>query len=118
MNTVRFPVFRFTPTEILESRIAPATLTWVGDVDDNWGTNIAGNTNWSGNQIPQDGDSLIFAVTGSNHTNSNNIAGLALVSITFSGSDYDIDGIAITLSGGISDTSSAGENVLDLAIAL
>ena len=33
------------PVERLEDRTLPALVVWTGDVDANWGTNAAGNTN-------------------------------------------------------------------------
>jgi hypothetical protein len=65
----------------LEDRTVPSTLIWTGDVDANWGTNNAGNTNWNTNALPADGDTLIFPAIASNFTNTNNIGGLDLVTI-------------------------------------
>lgn len=36
------------------------TLTWVGDAGTGWFDNVSGNTNWSGNLLPQTGDDLVF----------------------------------------------------------
>jgi hypothetical protein len=36
----------------LEDRTVPSTLIWTGDVDANWGSNNAGNTNWNTNALP------------------------------------------------------------------
>src|SRR5687768_7661172 len=68
--------------ELLEPRTLFATLTWVGDVDANWGTRVNGNSNWSGNALPQNGDSLVFNATAQQFaSNTNDIAGLSLNSI-------------------------------------
>lgn len=104
--------------EPLETRVAPANLVWTGDVDGNWGTNNAGNTNWSGDVLPQDGDALLFPLIASNFTNTNNISGLDLLSITIGGVAYAIGGNAITISGGVSDGSTSGVNALNMNITL
>jgi len=89
--------------ERLEDRSVPATLTWVGDVDGNWGTNNAGNTNWSGNVLPAAGDSLVFNNTNVGFsTTTNNIAGLALASIQITdvasnGKSYTLNGVQVDL---------------------
>src|SRR5687768_7247856 len=68
--------------ELLEPRTLFATLTWVGDVDANWGTRVNGNSNWSGNALPQNGDILVFNATAQRFaSNTNDIAGLSLNSI-------------------------------------
>src|SRR5262245_9451492 len=77
--------------EQLEDRLAPATLTWVGDVagNSNWNANVAGNTNWSGNATPTNLDTLIFDGTATgNFTNNND---------TTAGNTYTLQ-----LSGGTS----------------
>src|SRR5439155_18818092 len=55
----RIPTTRLR-LEPLEDRLAPALLVWTGDQSNLWGTNNAGNTNWSGDVLPQDGDDLQF----------------------------------------------------------
>src|SRR5436853_150688 len=100
----------------LDNRIAPANLVWTGDVDANWGTNVAGNTNWDTDTLPANGDDLIFPTTGTNHANINNLSSLVLNSISFNGTDYSVSGNSITLSS-LSDDSTAGANALNLPIA-
>ena len=51
------PPLRLQP---LEDRTVPALRVWAGDVNANWGTNSGGNTNWSGDVLPVNGDDLIF----------------------------------------------------------
>ena len=55
----------FSPTSL-----SAAPLTWTGDVDSNWSTDNAGDTNWSTNTVPADGDTAIFsdAALGVNST--------------------------------------------------
>src|SRR5262245_30708853 len=61
--------------EHLEDRLAPATLTWVGDVDANWNTNNAGDTNWSGDVLPASGDTLRFTGAAAGTLNNDTTAG-------------------------------------------
>ena len=55
----------FSPTSL-----SAAPLTWTGDVDSNWSTDNAGDTNWSTNTVPANGDTAIFgdAALGVNST--------------------------------------------------
>lgn len=97
-----------------------ATLVWTGDVDANWGTSNAGNTNWASDLLPRDGDTLLFPLVAANRTNTNNIAGLDLNAINFGGVDYVVGGNAVSLNGatGLSDGSTAGANQLNLNVAV
>jgi hypothetical protein len=102
----------------LEDRTAPATVTWVGDVDANWGTNIGLNTNWSGDVLPHNGDSLVFPANGLHKTNTNNMSGLTLADITISGNPYVIGGNAVTLTDNLTDSSPSTGAVISLPINL
>ncbi len=63
--------------ETLETRIAPANITWTGAFDSHW----AIGANWSGGIAPLTGDTLFFDDTG---------VGSALINDTVSGSTYSI----------------------------
>lgn len=106
--------------EMLEDRLAPATVVWTGDQDNLWGTNNAGNTNWAGDVLPVDGDDLLFPAVAANFTNSNNIVGLDLLQIEFGGTLSVVSGNPVTLTGpvGLLDSSAAGSNTLNLNVAL
>lgn len=92
--------------ELLEARLAPAILTWVGDVDGNWDTKLITNTNWSTDALPKSGDTLIFGSTGNNHTNVNDTKPGNTYTLQFTGGTYSISGNAIKVSGaGITDSS-------------
>jgi autotransporter-associated beta strand protein len=78
---VKKPRFRLSVEE-LETRLAPATFTWTGNgVDRNWST----ATNWGGNNLsaatpgPID---LVFNSNAAAFLSNDNIAGLAVNSIT------------------------------------
>src|SRR4026207_1262151 len=103
---------------LLEDRTAPATLTWTGDDNANWSTNVAGNTNWNTNLLPASGDDLIFPASGANHVNTNDLTGLSPNSIIFSGTDYVIGGNSVTILTGLTDGSTFGNNALNLPITV
>src|SRR5207253_1535579 len=93
-SRVSRPKRRFFPAlEVLESRLAPATLTWVGDMDANWNTIVqlpfgVQFTNWSGDVLPQAGDSLVFDSSAVGSRTTNNNMDLSLLAITFNDSGY------------------------------
>src|SRR5437588_6874687 len=101
----------------LEDRTVPATLVWAGDVDANWGTSLLGNTNWNTNTLPMNGDDLVFPMVAANRTNTNNINGLSLSSISFGGSGYVVGGNAISLAS-LSDSSTVGVSALNLPLTV
>jgi len=88
------------------------TLTWTGATSATWST----ASNWSPSGVPADGDILSFPPSASNKTNTNDLSGLTLTSVTFSGGAYTLGGNAIALSGGV-DNSSFG-NTLTMPIQL
>ena len=90
----------------LEDRTVPATLLWTGDVDDNWGTNQLGNTNWAFDLLPHNGDSLVFPASSQHHSNTNNLSGLVINNVTLQYSAAIFGGNAITLTGNFTDNSS------------
>ncbi|HLJ94968.1 MAG TPA: Ig-like domain repeat protein [Gemmataceae bacterium] len=107
--------------EALESRLAPATHTWTGATSNLW----SAGTNWSGGSPAGDPTAvLIFPGGAANLTNSNDLTGLSVTSITFSGnSNYSVGGNALTLnSGGItldSTVTSATDTItFDLTLGL
>ncbi len=101
--------------EQLEVRSLLATLTWVGDVDGNWGTGTAGvSTNWSGDALPADGDTLIFDAAGLNLTQTNNTTALNSYTLQFTAGGYSISGNAISLDNAGTDIiSTTGTNTLN-----
>ena len=94
----------------------PDTCTWTGGaIDPYWTT----SDNWSGcdaSGVPENGDSVIFPASAANKTNTNDIVGLDLVSITFSGEDYEVSGNAIDITPGSFTAISftAGKNTYSL----
>jgi len=94
-----------------------ATLTWSGTgSNNNW--NDSGN--WGSVSTPTNGDILIFPAAQPRLINSNNIVGLILNQIRFTGASggYQIYGNAITLTNGIEATNTGGMNVISNNITL
>src|SRR5487761_1130957 len=112
---------RFRPDfEPLEVRLALSTLSWTGAVDANWSTNNSGTTNWSAS-VPVNGDTLVFPASSAHLTNIDDLSGLTVNSVTFSGSTggYNIGGSnPLTISAGVTASNSAGTNNMNLPIVL
>lgn len=103
--------------ERLEERWVLAALTWTGTTDANWGT----NTNWNPNGVPGTGDSLTFPAAAANLTNTDNLTGLSVNSLTFSGASggYNLGGTnALTVTAGINASNTAGTNTISLPLVL
>lgn len=89
---------------------AAKTTTWRGTSGASW--NVAGN--WD-NGIPESGDSVVLTGTDS----VNDIVGLSLAGITFSGSTgIALSGEAITLTGGETAMSFEGSGAFTVATPL
>jgi autotransporter-associated beta strand protein len=103
--------------EPLENRLAPATHTWTGAANNLW----SNNGNWIGG-APVSSEAnvvLIFPTVPANTTNINDIAGLTIQSITFSGNGYAMSGSAITLIGGLAaDANVTSGDTINLDTAL
>ena len=109
-SSIRYRAASFCYEE-LENRVVPATLYWTGDVDANWSTNATGDTNWSSDLLPSNGDDLIFPIMGLNRTNFNDFSNLTLNKLSFFGTNYTIGGNPISLSF-LENGSLSGTNVL------
>lgn len=109
--------------ELLEDRMAPATLTWQSAPP---GNNLWSNpANWSGGVIPHNNDTLRFlndTPTNVNHTANNNLTNLVVNSLQI-GNNFDVGqttivGNQISLVNGISNTSISGSNFIGSDLAL
>jgi autotransporter-associated beta strand protein len=117
--------FSYRPClELLEHRLAPAVHTWTGAsiifpniISPNW----SDAANWA-EGAPSAGESgvqLIFPAGAALTANINDITGLTVASIQFTGSGYSLNGNAITLTGNtmISDPDpSLGLNYINLTL--
>src|ERR1051325_1279122 len=86
---------------------ARATLrVWSGNGADNfWNT----GAHWTNTSPPVAGDDLLFPAVTLRLSNSNNItAATTFNTLTFSGSNYVINGNALTLSAGLTNNAPAG----------
>jgi autotransporter-associated beta strand protein len=95
---------------------AAATRTWSGSspVDANWNVLL----NWD-NATPVSGDSLVFPSGAARLTNTNNIAGLSVAAMTFSGTNYVIGGNQVTMeSGGAGISNTGSTNTISLPLSL
>ncbi|MFO0936548.1 MAG: autotransporter-associated beta strand repeat-containing protein [Gemmataceae bacterium] len=104
-----FPLLRF---EELESRHAPATLTWSGA-----GSNASWSTaaNWLGGNAPTGNpantEDLVFPTGGLQLSSTNDLIGATFNSITMGGSNYNLTGNALTLGVLNSVAGSGSVNV-------
>jgi autotransporter-associated beta strand protein len=104
--------------ESLEERRCHATLTWVGDIDRNWFTATAAGTNWSGDRLPADGDTLEFSGSTPGAMVNNSPAGNSY-SLRFQAAGYAISGNPITLDNpGVDLIDVAGGNSLSTPLVL
>src|SRR5262249_53249564 len=99
---------------------AALTFTWTG------GAGLAANqwsnsANWSGgvagHMSPVAGDSLLFGTSVAQKDSSNDLA-FTFKKITFQDSGYNIHGVAINLSGGVTSTSNLGTDTIAANIVL
>ncbi|MEY2726964.1 MAG: Hemolysin, chromosomal, partial [Planctomycetota bacterium] len=105
-------------TEPLEDRILPANLVWVGDLSSHWTTQVAGDTNWSDDLLPQDGDALLFDGAAAGSLINDSLPGNSY-SMTFNTGDYTVTGQGIALDNpGTDIIQIAGENLLQTPLEL
>jgi autotransporter-associated beta strand protein len=104
--------------EQLESRELLATLTWTGDVDANWNTDAAGNTNWDTDTLPAAGDTLVFDGTSPVLSSVNDTPAGTDYLMQFTGaSAQTVSGNEIELSGG-SFISAEASTDIDLPLSV
>ena len=118
---LRCRVFRIIPLIIfsLHSNAAvAATLTWKGGhaTSANWNL----RDNWVGGVVPGHGDTLVFPAASPRRTNTNNILGLRLNAIEFTGAGggYVLRGGSLTLSNGIVVPANGDSTVAVASISL
>lgn len=91
------------------------TKTWSATpANGNWND----GANWVGGVAPVNGDDLVFPAASTVKTTNNNIADLAVNSITFNGNGYTLNGNAITLAAAGMTTTTTGSNFIQLSVAL
>jgi autotransporter-associated beta strand protein len=93
------------------NRTTPEKIQWTGGGStDDW----SNPNNWhdvNGNPTaPITGDDLVFSSGASQLTNTDDITGLTVNSITFAGSGYNISGNSITVVNGITQSITSGSD--------
>ena len=98
--------------------VAGRTVTWTGAVDANWSTNQAGVTNWvsGGKDVVPSADDLLVFPAGAAALSNDDILGLNLAGIEFtgpaSGTDYNLTGDQLGLGAlGIRATGGGSPSV-------
>lgn len=92
-----------------------ATKTWTGTSGDHK-FNTAGN--WSPSGAPSNGDDLVFPNTVTDKSPDNDIVGLSVAGITFSGngsSGYTVTGNSFTSTAGITFTTTVNSTITTIA---
>jgi fibronectin-binding autotransporter adhesin len=109
----RKPAVRLS-CEALEDRLTPATHTWTGlGADANWTT----AANWDIGAPNSADDVLVFPAAAQRLSNVNNFAaGTTFQQLRIDGSNYNLSGNLLRLSGGIASNTAAGSNVLAFPI--
>ncbi|MCA9329140.1 hypothetical protein KDA11_00700 [Candidatus Saccharibacteria bacterium] len=95
-----------------------AVRTWDGSAGDN---KFSTASNWSDDAVPTNGDSVVFPLSAASYTDVDivqDISGLSLSGISFTGdagsncngqyAGYNISGAALTLTGNIDSSTTAG----------
>ncbi|MCP4878881.1 MAG: hypothetical protein GY896_25795, partial [Gammaproteobacteria bacterium] len=89
--------------------------SWTGAVSNLWSE----SGNWHTGTAPVDGDVLIFPNGVANQTNTNDIIGLDLESVSIGdNASYDISGNAITITGGITSGGGGSPKIWNVPITL
>jgi len=93
----------------------PTSLTWDGGgTTNNW----SDAANWNPNFVPRDGMDLIFPAGAARKTNTNDINGLDVDTVTISQFGYDISGNTINLHNGFISNSATGGSQFRVPINL
>ena len=93
---------------------AASIKTWDGSASGYW-TNGA---NWTGGTAPVSGDSLLFPVSATRYTTTNNFTNLTVATFSFDGSNYVHYGNAITNGGDITLNNTGGTNIIRFGLTL
>ncbi|MFN9974167.1 MAG: hypothetical protein ACK58T_30140, partial [Phycisphaerae bacterium] len=101
-------------TDAMEARALLTTIVWDGGGADAYWTTPE---NWADDVLPVANDQLVFPVNAAQKVNENNFpAGFDFGSILIAGSNYNLSGNAIDLSGSV--TSSGSSNSFAIPVTL
>ena len=108
------PAWLVTALALLVLPSHAATRVWTGKgKTPKWSE----TANWKG-RVPQSGDSLVFPAGTAKSTCTNDVDDLALVSITFSGSNYVVYGNPVFLRGDVHADQVSGQSIFHPNIRL
>jgi autotransporter-associated beta strand protein len=114
IRTIAFLLWSVAATTSLPA----AVLTWTGGggANANWNS----SANWGGAGTPAYGDTLVFPGGAPNLVNTNNIVGLTLNQVRFTGASggYSIVGNSFTLTNSLVATNTLGSSTLGNDITL
>jgi hypothetical protein len=103
---------------LLEARTVPATtLIWNGLGTNALWSNPANWTPAGKDTIPGPGDTLAFPSGAPQLSNQNDVSGLVLSKLLFTGAGYDLSGNGVSLTGGITAAAGGGNDTLELRIS-
>ena len=107
---------KYIPVELNPGWDASDTHIWDGGslVDSNWAT----AENWTGDSLPESGDTLQFSGSTRLSTNNNFEAGVSYTAVTITTSGFLLDGNNITVTEGITDSSGSGSNEIKLNVSI
>ena len=102
----------FASMSLSASAVVP-DHTWTGASSALW----SDPNNWSPASVPTNGETLLFPPVAVTHLMStNDLPGLVLNSVLFTGSGYTLDGAGIVLSGDITSTGGAEKIALPIDV--
>ncbi|MCE5267894.1 MAG: hypothetical protein LLG00_08410, partial [Planctomycetaceae bacterium] len=100
--------------EPLEERQLLSVCHWTGGGGDSWWTTVE---NWAESQAPGPNDDVYFDSRGTPAITNNNIAGLALHSVTITEPGYELAGCAISVTDSVLVNVGSGTSTISLDVA-
>ncbi|MFN7683172.1 MAG: hypothetical protein ACK5TG_20060, partial [Planctomyces sp.] len=106
-------------TEVLEDRVLPASLVWVGDVNTQFASETSGNTNWDTNSLPASGDNLSFPDITGDRSLTNDFSNGSAYTLDFTSPGYTVAGNTIALTATGTDLrSTTGSTTIQTPLTL
>ncbi|MFN5905567.1 MAG: beta strand repeat-containing protein, partial [Planctomyces sp.] len=106
-------------TEVLEDRVLPASLVWVGDVNTQFASETSGNTNWDTNSLPASGDNLSFPDITGDRSLTNDFSNGSAYTLDFTSPGYTVAGNTIALTATGTDLrSTTGSTIIQTPLTL
>jgi hypothetical protein len=111
------------PAALLVPSVSAATVTWEGNGDGGFNSGL----NWVSGGILVNGDTAVFPVSANNQMPNNDMVGLSLAKMVFSGEvtgssskSYEITGNGLTITSGIDAimTGAGGDHAVKIDVTL